>query len=85
MQLSAKTFRSKSALTRTPVWGKLPPLELNFVGGRQEGRDIKPLPIKTRRPRTVDESKSVDEYYMSLSEEDRQLLLDAVVRHDLGA
>jgi hypothetical protein len=79
MQLSAKTFRSKSALTRNLVWGELPPLELNFVGGHQEGRDIKPLPTKTRRPRTIHEPRSVDEYYMSLSEEDRQLLLDAVV------
>jgi hypothetical protein len=67
------------------VWGELPPLELNFVGGHQEGRDIKPLPTKTRRPRTVDKPRSVDKYYMSLSEEDRQLLLDAVVRRDLGA
>ena len=79
MQLSAKTFRPKSALTRTSVWGKLLPLELNFVGDCQEGRDIKLLPTKTCRPRTI------DEYYMSLSEEDRQLLLDAVVRRDLGA
>jgi hypothetical protein len=77
--LSAKTFRSKSALTRTSVWGELPPLRLNFVGGHQEGRGIKPLPTKTRRPRTV------DEYYMCLCEEDRQLPLDAVVQRDLGA
>jgi hypothetical protein len=61
-----------------PVAGELPPLELN-------GRDIKPLPSKTRRRLVDDQPRTVDEYYMSLSEEDRQLLVNFMAAHPEAA